>query len=105
MLVREYGLDEWGKLFNDRQLLALTTFARLVGEAHAEMLREYKIGRRVCQGGGYVSGLAVDRLLANRLSTVARWDAGYEKKSGHFARFRRYPHGSGTMQKQPRWDR
>ena len=38
MLVREYGLDEWGKLFNARQLLALTTFARLVEEAHAEML-------------------------------------------------------------------
>ena len=40
MLVREYGLDEWGKLFNDRQLLALTTFARLVGQAHAQMLNE-----------------------------------------------------------------
>ena len=38
MLVREYGLDEWGKLFNARQLLALTTFARLAGEAHREML-------------------------------------------------------------------
>ena len=39
MLVREYGLDEWGKLFNARKLLALTSFARLVGEAHARMLK------------------------------------------------------------------
>ena len=37
MVVRGYGLDEWGKLFNERQLLALTTFARLVDEAHAAM--------------------------------------------------------------------
>ena len=34
-----YGLDEWGKLFNDRQLLTLTTFSRLVGEAYAAMLK------------------------------------------------------------------
>ena len=39
MLVREYGLDEWGKLFNARQLLALATFARLVGEGHSGMLQ------------------------------------------------------------------
>ena len=37
MLVREYGLDAWGKLFNERQLVALTTLARLVGEAHSAM--------------------------------------------------------------------
>ena len=36
--VDAFGLDEWGKLFNARQLLALTTFARLVGEAHDAML-------------------------------------------------------------------
>ena len=28
-----YGLDEWWKLFTDRQLVALTTFSDLVGEA------------------------------------------------------------------------
>ena len=36
--VELYGLDQWGKLFNSRQLLALTTFARLAQEAHTEML-------------------------------------------------------------------
>lgn len=34
-----YGIDEWGKLFNRRQLLTLTTFARLVGEAYTEMIK------------------------------------------------------------------
>ncbi len=34
-----YGLDTFGKLFNARQLLALTTFARLVREAHEAMGR------------------------------------------------------------------
>lgn len=35
--VDAFGLDQWGELFNDRQLLSLTTFARLVGAAHSEM--------------------------------------------------------------------
>ena len=55
-LVREYGLDTFGKLFNDRQLLAMTTFARLVGEAHREMLKSGH-GLRIRQGGGYVLGV------------------------------------------------
>ena len=77
MLVREYGLDQWGKLFNARQLLALTTFARLVGEAHAEMVRAGLDVEYVRAVATYL-GLAVDR-LENRLSTVCPWDAGYEK--------------------------
>ena len=36
---RGYGIKTFAELFNARQLLALTTFARLVGKAHAEMLR------------------------------------------------------------------
>ena len=60
MLVREYGLDEWGKLFNARQLLSLTTFARLVGEAHAEMLRGGLDGE-YAKGVATYLGLAVDK--------------------------------------------
>ena len=33
-----YGLRTWGQLFNDRQLLTLTTLCRLVSEAHGRML-------------------------------------------------------------------
>ena len=35
-----YGLDQWGKLFTDRQLVALNTFSDLVHEALAEVERD-----------------------------------------------------------------
>ena len=35
-----YGLNQWGKLFTDRQLLALNTFSGLVHEARAEIERD-----------------------------------------------------------------
>ena len=37
-----YGFDAWHKLFNDRQLLALTTFVGVVREAHTAMLSQGK---------------------------------------------------------------
>ena len=35
-----YGLDQWGKLFTDRQLVALTTFSDLVCEARVQIERD-----------------------------------------------------------------
>ena len=35
-----YGLDQWGKLFTDRQLVALNTFSDLVHEARTEIERD-----------------------------------------------------------------
>jgi putative DNA methylase len=35
-----YGMETWGDLFTPRQALALSTFVRLVREAHQEVLRE-----------------------------------------------------------------
>ncbi len=35
-----YGLDKWGKLFTDRQLVALNTFSELVHEARTEIHRD-----------------------------------------------------------------
>ena len=84
MLVREYGLDQWGKLFNDRQLLALTTFAKLVGEAHAEMLRAGGDSEYAKAVTTYL-GLALDR-LADQHSTLSRWHVTGEKLVGTFAR-------------------
>ena len=81
MLVRGYGLDEWGKLFNDRQLLALTTFARLVSHAHAEMLGEGMDPNYARAVATYL-GLAVDK-LADYNATVSRW--GNEVESSHNA--------------------
>ena len=77
MLVREYGLDQWGKLFSARQLLALTTFTRLVGEAHVEMLRS-GLDFEYVKAASTMLALSVTR-MANRLSTGCPWDAGYEK--------------------------
>ena len=37
-VITAFGFDTFGKLFNSRQLLTLTTLTRIVGEAHAAML-------------------------------------------------------------------
>ena len=84
MLVREYGLDQWGKLFSQRQLVALTTFARLVAEARIAMQATGHDEDYVRAVVTYL-GLAVDR-LANQHSTLSRWHVGGEKLEGVFAR-------------------
>ena len=84
MLVREYGLDEWGKLFNARQLVALTTFARLVGDAHNEMLH-IGLDAQYAEVVATYLGLAVDR-LADYNSTVSRWGNDDEGVTNVFAR-------------------
>ena len=80
MLVREYGLDEWGKLFNARQLPALTTFARLVGEAHREML-EAGMEAEYAKAVSTYLGLASSRLSGEH-STLARWNSSGQKAQG-----------------------
>ena len=84
MLVREYGLDQWGKLFNQRQLVALTTFTRLVAEARIAMHATGHDDEYVRAVTTYL-GLAIDR-LANQHSTLSRWHVGGEKLEGVFAR-------------------
>ncbi len=80
-----YGMYTWGDAFTPRQLVALTTFSDLVGEARALALRD--------SGGdaGYVDAvatylaLAVDR-LAESLCTLARWQSTGDKVAGAFSR-------------------
>ena len=79
--VREYGLDTFGKLFNDRQLLAMTTFARLVGNAHREMLNLGMDSEYAKTVVTYL-GLAVDK-LGDYNANVSRW--GNEVESSHNA--------------------
>ena len=81
---RGYGIETFRELFNARQLLALTTFARLVGEAHAEMLRaglDMECARTVAT---YL-GLAVSRYSDFNCSLV-RWKNDAEALVGTFAR-------------------
>ena len=80
----QYGLDTFGKLFNARQLLALTTFSRLVGEAHAAM-RDGGMEEKYAKAVATYLGLAVDR-LANQQCTLSRWHVVGEKLEGAFAR-------------------
>ena len=80
----EYGLDTFDKLFNERQLLALVTFARLVGEAHAAMISS---GLEAVYADAITTylGLAVDK-LADYNATVSRWGNDDEGVTNTFAR-------------------
>ena len=79
-----YGIDTWRKLFTNRQLLCLGTFVAVT--------------RRMFDGGdiapkewreavGASLSLVTDR-IADRSSTIAHWDVGYEKVANTFAGFR-----------------
>lgn len=96
-----YGLTTFADLFTPRQLVALTTFSDLVGEArelacqHARDAGLPEDGVGIADGGtgaaGYADAvatylaLAVDR-QANRGSTLSFWDSGYQKIQQGFAR-------------------
>ena len=68
--VRNYGLNNWGDLFNSRQKLALITFVEKVRQAYDEMLKE---GYEEEYAKAVVSylGLGVDR-LADKDSVLCR---------------------------------
>ena len=77
----QYGLGTFGQLFNARQSLALTTFTRLVEEAHTEMLRS-GLDAEYAKAVATYLGLVVDR-LADYNSTVSVW--GNDVESSHHA--------------------
>ena len=93
-----YGLREWGDLFTSRQLVALTTFSDLVGEAIAKVRDDAVAagmsddGKGLDDGGtgatayaqavGVYLGFVVSR-MADRHSALCRWDpnpSGYASK-------------------------
>ena len=96
-----YGLDEWWKLFTRRQLVALSTFSELLGELrwvveeHARSAGFADDGTHLREGGAGAVAYAdamitylafvVDR-VADRLSTIATWDNGYNKIRNTFGR-------------------
>lgn len=86
-----YGLETFGDLFTDRQLVALNTFAMLVGEARELVLSDaLKSGRSsdrtpLAEGGcgaqAYADAVATYLAFmvsktADRSSTICSWDAG-----------------------------
>jgi putative DNA methylase len=96
-----YGLSKFGDLFTPRQLVALTTFSDLVGEAREKIRADaVKSGMahddRGLDAGGtgataYADAVAtylafgVDRLV-DRSSTICGWDTGYTKIRNTFSR-------------------
>lgn len=96
-----YGLDEFHKLFTNRQLTALTTFSALVGEAQQKAeadavaagvfndhiaLSEGGSGARAYgEAVGVYLAFAVDR-TADFNTSVVRWSVSNEKAMNTFAR-------------------
>ena len=74
MLVREWGLDEWGKLFNPRQVLTLAVFSRLVRIMHDEILQA-GIDDEYAKAIATYLGILVDK-IALRASTCGVWHPG-----------------------------
>ena len=83
-----YGLDTFDRLFTNRQLVALTTFSDLVGEARERVLRDALStgaaeGERLEEGGSGASAYAdavatflsfsVSR-MTNKMSSICSWD-------------------------------
>ena len=96
-----YGMKTFADLFTDRQLMALTTFSDLVGEAR-ERVRQDAIdagmpddGTRLQDGGngvmGYAEavrvylGMAVSK-LSDAQSSLCRWKASMTQSIGTFGR-------------------
>ena len=99
--VSNYGINLFGDLFTPRQLVALTTFSDLVGEAR-ELIRRDAVAAGLADdnitlrdGGagalayaeavGVYLALAIDR-MANTLCSIARWTTEREQTVTVFAR-------------------
>lgn len=85
MRIPKYGFKTWSSLFTPRQLLALGTFVK-----HTRAVRE--AAKRAGFDQDYIEAVscylavALDR-LADRASTIATWDVGYQKIRNTFGRF------------------
>lgn len=96
-----YGLDQFGKLFTDRQLVALNTFSDLVKDAQAKATADAKAagweddGKPLCEGGtgatAYGDALAVYLTFGvSRLSDIqnslCRWESSKTQVRNLFGR-------------------
>jgi putative DNA methylase len=87
----DYGLDTFGKLFTERQILALTTFSDLLREVRVKVeadasVGEFPVDLKALQFGGngaraYAEAVSIYlRFCIDKISdlsnTLCRWDAG-----------------------------
>ena len=94
-----YGLDAWGKLFTDRQLVALNTFSDLVHEARAKIeadalaafpdptpLRDGGAGAKAyAEAVSVYLGFLIGQ-LANHGSTICGWNSTNSQMRSTFSR-------------------
>ena len=96
-----YGLNQWGKLFTDRQLVALNTFSDLVHEARIEIerdslaaglsddptpLRDGGIGAKAyAEAVSVYLAFAIDR-VAMSANSLVRWNSVGQKAQHIFGR-------------------
>lgn len=96
-----YGLDQWGKLFTNRQLVALNTFSDLVKEARAEIeqdalkagvnndptpLRDGGLGAKAyAEAVSVYLAFIVDK-CADYWSSICSWNSPGEKMRNTFGR-------------------
>lgn len=81
--VQKYGVRTWGDLFTPRQLLALTTLVRLVGEAGERCMKER--GAELGNAVATCLAMAVDR-QADSLSSLVTWTPTGEFQGHTFTR-------------------
>lgn len=89
-----YGLTRYGDLFTPRQLVALTTFANMLGEALQRVKRDALVAGMPDDSTGvtaYVDAVGVYLALsasraADAWSTIVGWRNGVEATRGTFAR-------------------
>ncbi|MDE7242433.1 MAG: DUF1156 domain-containing protein [Oscillospiraceae bacterium] len=77
-----YGMDEWYKLFTNRQLNAHTTFSNLVTKAQKQVLLDGG-SKEYAKAVGVYLAFAVDR-LADFSTSVSRWAVTNEKAMNCF---------------------
>jgi putative DNA methylase len=107
-----YGIKTWGQVYNDRQLLTLTTFVQAVQDAYCEILKlraTEEMGRAI----SLYLAFALSR-MSLRLSEVSRWinkrDTVSAATAGHklpmlwdYAEINPLSGGSGSWETAYQW--
>ena len=83
--LQPYGVDEWHKLFNDRQLAAMGTFVKYTHTAHTA-LTEYGYSPEWVEAIAAYLAITIDK-LADYISLLCTWHVSGEKMSHVFVRF------------------
>jgi len=79
-----YGLAHFADLFTARQLVALTTFSDLIGEAHTRVLADSANPAHADAVATYL-GFSVSKALA-RNNMMCTWEVGMDRLRGSFQR-------------------